>query len=68
MAKNILDINPDAKIIVSSGYSTDPVMANFKDFGFIGRVGKPYRFVTLQSVIQEVLEQGREHPDIKAQN
>ena len=68
MAKNILDINPDAKIIVSSGYSTDPVMANFKDFGFIGRVGKPYRFVTLQSVIQEVLEQGREHPEIKAQN
>ena len=54
-AQQILQINPDAKIIVSSGYATDPIMANYKQYGFKGIVVKPYRFIDFQHVVQQVL-------------
>ncbi len=41
-ASRILDIDPDAVLIVSSGYSDDPVMANFRQYGFSGAVPKPF--------------------------
>ncbi len=53
-AAEILQMHSRATVIVSSGYSTDPVMANYKDYGFSGRVGKPYHFTELQAVIRQV--------------
>ncbi len=32
--KKLLEINSDVKAIVSSGYSNNPVMANYKEYGF----------------------------------
>ncbi len=32
--KKLVEIDPDVKAIVSSGFSNDPVMANFKEYGF----------------------------------
>jgi two-component system, cell cycle sensor histidine kinase and response regulator CckA len=54
-AQEILNINPQAKIIVSSGYATDPVLANYEAYGFTGMVAKPYRFAELQEVLQQIL-------------
>ena len=54
-AQKILSTNPQAKLIVSSGYATDPVMANYTEYGFKGRVAKPYLFADLEKVIQQVL-------------
>lgn len=54
-AREILKLNPQAKIIVSSGYATDPVMANYAEYGFAGRIAKPYLFVELQKVVQQTL-------------
>lgn len=51
----IREIDPAAKAIVSSGYSNDPVMANFTDYGFAGRVAKPYQLEELVRVFREVL-------------
>lgn len=34
--RSVLNINPDAKVIVSSGYSNDPVMSNYRGYGFCG--------------------------------
>ncbi|MCB0211010.1 MAG: PAS domain S-box protein [Anaerolineae bacterium] len=56
VAEKILQLDPQAKIIVSSGYATDPVMANYQAYGFVGIAVKPYRFAELQNVIQQVLE------------
>jgi len=42
-ARQILAIDPSARLIVSSGYSFDPVMADFKNYGFCATVEKPYR-------------------------
>ena len=48
-------INPAIKAIVSSGYSTDAIMAAPGDFGFVGVVGKPYRPAELLAELQRVL-------------
>lgn len=54
--KNLLDIDPDVIAVVSSGYSTDPVMAEYKSYGFSGVMAKPYSFVTIASTIQQMIE------------
>jgi len=33
--------DPNARVIVSSEYNTDPIMANYVDYGFVGVVPKP---------------------------
>ena len=52
------EIDPSAKVVVSSGYSTDPIMADFREFGFAGVVTKPYSVEELGSTLQKVLEKG----------
>jgi len=54
--KEILDFNPEAKVLVSSGYSTDPILANYKKYGFSGRIEKPYLIEQMHRVIQEILQ------------
>jgi len=39
--KFLQKINPQVKAIVSSGYSNDPVMTNFRAYGFTGALPKP---------------------------
>jgi DNA-binding NarL/FixJ family response regulator len=53
--KSLLEIAPDAKAIVSSGYSQDPIMAQFKAYGFSGVVAKPYRLDELASVVKAII-------------
>jgi PAS domain S-box-containing protein len=49
------EIDANVKAIVSSGYSNDPVMANFKEYGFIGVVTKPYKMKDLSETLRRVL-------------
>ena len=48
-------IDPQVKAIVSSGYSTDPVMADFSDYGFEEVVTKPYDAKQLAETVSRVL-------------
>ena len=43
---------PEAQLVVSSGYSDDPVMANFSDFGFCAALEKPYNVEEINSILQ----------------
>ncbi len=47
--------DPAVKAIVSSGYSNDPIMADYKKFGFEGVVCKPYTVNELSETIQQVI-------------
>ncbi len=46
---------PETKIIVSSGYSNDPILANFKDYGFCDILVKPYQLCDLGEVLKRVI-------------
>jgi len=54
----LLRIDPQVKAIVSSGYSDDPIMANFLEYGFSGVIAKPYRVAELSKVLHRVLDEG----------
>ncbi len=51
----LLSIDPDLRCIVSSGYSDDPIMADFRRWGFRGVMRKPYRMEELARALEAVL-------------
>jgi len=53
--KEVLSFDPDAKVIVSSGYSTNPIMANCQEYGFRAAIVKPYQLQELTKVISQVM-------------
>jgi signal transduction histidine kinase len=53
-ARLILEIDPNAVLIVSSGYSNDPVIANFRQYGFRGAVVKPFSVTTLVAEVRRL--------------
>jgi CheY-like chemotaxis protein len=53
--QRLKEIDPQVKVIVSSGYSNDPVMANFKTFGFSGFIMKPYTITELSKTLHDII-------------
>ncbi len=52
----LLNIDRKAKVIVSSGYSSDNIMANYKNYGFKGRISKPFLAESLKKEISKVMK------------
>jgi len=57
--KELIKIDPDVKGIVSSGYSNDAIMANYRQYGFSGVISKPYRPDDLVRVVQDVFNSSK---------
>jgi PAS domain S-box-containing protein len=57
--KELIKIDPDVKGIVSSGYSNDAIMANYRQYGFSGVISKPYRPDDLVRIVQDVLNSSK---------
>ncbi|MFP3913102.1 MAG: response regulator, partial [Desulfobacteraceae bacterium] len=53
--KALLEMDSDIKAIVSSGYSDDPVMSNYRRYGFQNALKKPYRIKEMSEVLNSVL-------------
>jgi two-component system, cell cycle sensor histidine kinase and response regulator CckA len=53
---DLQQINPQAKFIVSSGFSDDPLLTNFQHYGFSGFMPKPYNLTQLSALMHNVLK------------
>jgi PAS domain S-box-containing protein len=51
VAEEILALDPDARLVVSSGYSQDPIMARHRDYGFCAVLAKPFDLDELGNVL-----------------
>jgi CheY-like chemotaxis protein/nitrogen-specific signal transduction histidine kinase len=51
-AEMIRAFDPGARLIVSSGYSNDPIMAHYEEYGFCGAMVKPYRINELMEALR----------------
>jgi CheY-like chemotaxis protein len=48
-------IDPEAKAIVTSGYSDDPVMAEHERFGFSGVISKPWKIESINEALHSLM-------------
>lgn len=53
--KDLIKIDPEVKAVVSSGYSTDPAVTNFQEYGFKGVIAKPFKIEDLSSVLKRII-------------
>ncbi len=53
--EKLLEMDPSVKAIVSSGYSTDPIMADFEMYGFKGVLPKPYDYDKLTKLLSRLI-------------
>jgi len=54
--QDLLKIDANAKAIVSSGYSNDIIMSNFKEFGFAAVIAKPFQIEDLRKVLDTIFK------------
>ncbi|MCK4838688.1 MAG: PAS domain S-box protein [Desulfobulbaceae bacterium] len=53
--QEILKIDPEVKVIVASGYSNDPILADYRDYGFSAAMIKPFKLQEMREVVSLVL-------------
>ncbi len=53
--QELIEIDPETKAIVSSGYSNDPIMADYRKYGFCGVIAKPYKIKELGEILYKVI-------------
>lgn len=55
-ANGILAVDPNAKLIVTSGYDTGDVMSNYQDYGFAAAMGKTFDRDQMEYVLKHLQE------------
>ena len=53
--RRLQEINPQIIAFVSSGFSNDPIMANYQSYGFQGVIAKPYSLIGLSTILHQHL-------------
>jgi CheY-like chemotaxis protein len=53
--EQLIKFDPAVKAIVSSGYTNDPVVENFSQYGFSGILTKPYKIADLKNILEQLM-------------
>ena len=53
--RRLRKLNPHVIAFVSSGFSNDPIMANYQAYGFRGVIAKPYSLIGLSTILHQHL-------------
>ena len=53
--EKLKELDPEVKGIVASGYSNEPVIADYQDYGFIGCLRKPFQIKELSDALQSAI-------------
>ena len=54
--RELIAIDPHVKAIISSGYVNDPVMKNFREYGFLDMLTKPYETNELDAKLRTIIK------------
>jgi len=54
--KILLEIDPEIRAIVATGYSFDPVVDNYRAYGFCGAMTKPFGMDELSKTVKKALK------------
>ena len=54
--KKLQEIDPSVKAIVSSGYSDNPVVSHYREYGFSAVLSKPYTLSDLRDCLNALLK------------
>jgi PAS domain S-box-containing protein len=57
--EKLLDVDPGVVAIVASGYANNPIMGNYREYGFSAVISKPFKIDCLARTLHEVLSQRR---------
>ena len=52
--QHLRKLDPNLKALVTSGYSDDPIMSDFKKYGFQGILVKPYKIIDLAKALESL--------------
>jgi PAS domain S-box-containing protein len=54
--EDLIEIDPDVKAIVMSGYSNDSVLSNYRQYGFHGALLKPFKVSDIAQALSNVMK------------
>ena len=52
--RELHEIDPEVKAVISSGYSDDPIIKNFRAYGFLDAIAKPYTIEKLMALLEKL--------------
>jgi PAS domain S-box-containing protein len=52
--RKLLEIHPDVKGVVTSGYTEDPILINYRNYGFLSAIAKPYDLEKLGTMLNKL--------------
>jgi CheY-like chemotaxis protein len=52
-------LDPGVKAVISSGYSDDPAVQDFSNFGFDEKLAKPYKIHELKNMLEQLMKKQR---------